>query len=426
MSAPQGTDLQIGWGFEKQDNVWTAINNFFRAKSATGLTAKRTYDYVANMDPSNQKLGGVPVKAEIAPKFDFNPDVDSIVKILAHFCRKYAITDLTGAYRWAMSPWVKGDADPASYIDSLAFEATDGDGYPVLSSGNRLSEIALTIAANKLQAMQLSFMGCFESFTDDATGSGATYTGKPIVRGNWGAAAGPLKIKCTAVAGGGFDGTVKCTTATYAGSTTIPIKFDIWYRVILDDASRLGVNRYNDLWFCFPSSGATALAVNDEFTFANARTLATASFSAKNPLQAAGVDLSVGGVLYPVHNCGVKLMAPKQGNFTNGSFYSQTTQRNGPYAIEITIDRDREDRTFLQKLISGANVAAYVEMFGDPIGATAFDERWKINVPAMQVTDDNRDVSTANTLPEKITLMGLRSGTTNIFDMTVDCGVATI
>jgi hypothetical protein len=64
-------------------------------------------------------------------------------------------------------------------------------------------------------------------------------------------------------------------------------------------------------------------------------------------------------------------------------------------------------------------------MYGDAI-TSAYDELWQIDVPAVQVTDTQQDVSNEQTLPEKITLEGFRSSSTSLFTHTVVCSVHTV
>lgn len=424
MPAPHGTDSQLGWAFEKADNVFVGDETkFIRAPKFSGYVAKRGYEKTQNMDSSGQELKGYPLGATLMPKIEFDPDVNTISPLLAHLSGKApTISNPTaGVYQWLLTPKEYGDSAPATWQDSIFFVAHDGDGNPVLVSGARATEWAVKIAERKILSNSFSFIGCFDSYQSKATvvSPAATYTGHPILRGHRAAsAAGTLKVKATAAAGGGFDGTVKFTLAAYAGSTTIQILFDTWYRVALDTGVRAGVSRFEDLWFYFPSSGGTLLAANDEWSFSETRAVATASYSALDPLNAGGALFTVDGVEKYSHNIDLKVTRPLKGSPTVGSKYFRTAQKNGPFAVSVSIDRDREDRDFLVKLIRGTSIAVVVDLYGNQIGSTIYDERIKVNIPAMQVTDDQRDVATPNALPEKIELVGFRSGTGDIYDMT--------
>jgi hypothetical protein len=85
----------------------------------------------------------------------------------------------------------------------------------------------------------------------------------------------------------------------------------------------------------------------------------------------------------------------------------------------VSLNRDRDDRDFLTKLIRGTSAAVVIDCYGNPIASTGYDERLKINLPNAQVSDAQRDVNTPNTLQEKIDLMPFRSGSTDIFDLTI-------
>lgn len=439
MAAPTGSEFQIGWGFGTRvttngESVWRPpVANFLRVKSAAGLVAKRTLNAPENMEPSNQQLRGTQSQAMIAPKLSLNPDVNSIPKLLVHFAGKDAtITTPSGgttSRQWVIAPYERGDTAPASFVDDLFFEADDGDDAPLLVVGARMQDLGIKIDNGKFQTLDVGFLACRDTYVADAAvlvgpGAGA-YSGKPVIIGHY-AQPGtwPLKLKVTAVASGGFDGTVKFTTATYAGLTTTQIKFNVPFRVVLDTGARVGVNRSEDLWCTIPSATGT-LTLNDEWSFAATRTAATASYSTRDPLEAAGLTFTVGGVEYYVRSAEVKITRPRKANFVAGSKYALTIQKNGKWSATITLDRDREDREFLKKLIDASSFAISVKMYGNPIEGV-IDELWQIDFANCQVSDDQRDVTTENTLPEKIEIVAHRSGSTDIFTSTVICTVTAL
>ena len=431
MAANSGSESQFGWGYGIRASSFGEairqgpVTNFFRFKSMSGVFAKRGYAQVENMDPSNQKLKQTPVKAEIMPKFAMQPDVNSLQRLISHFCDKEPTISTpsggTSSRQWVNTPREYGDAANATYISRLFGEASDGDGYPVLIDNMALQELSLKIEANKIVDATLAFMACRDTFTSDATqlvlGVGA-YTRKPIIRGHWAQAnvASTLKVKVTAVAGGGFDGTVKWTTAAYAGTTTRQIVFDTWYKLQLDDGLRLGVGPFEDVEFCFPS-GAGTLTANDEWSFTSARTLATPSYSTLDPLIAAGLELTVASATQYVRSAEIKLFRGLSVYFPAGSKYGLAVQKAGDYGATISFDRDRDDRDYLKRIISGEAFAVVAKLYGNRIEAN-IDEFLQISLPNMQVTDDQRDVTTANTLPEKIEASAHRSGSTDIFTVT--------
>jgi hypothetical protein len=431
MAANSGSEAQFGWDYGiRLDDFGQSIRQgpvtkFFRFKSMSGAFPKRSYAAIENMDPSNQKLKQTPVKAEIMPKFQMQPDVNSIQRLIAHFCDKEpAITTPSGgtnSRQWVNVPREYGDSANSTHISRLFGEWSDGDGFPALVDNMALQEIALKIEANKIVDATLAFLGCRDTYTSDATelllGAGA-YSRKPIIRGHWSESlvANTLKVKVTAGAGGGFDGTVKWTTGAYAGSTTTPIVFDKWYHLTLDDASRLGISYFEDVEFCFPS-GTGTLTTNDEWSFTSARTLATPSYSTLDPLISAGLDLTIAGSSAFVRSAEIKLFRGLKVNFVDGMKYGLSVQKNGEYGATISIDRDRDNRDFLKRIISGEAFAVTAKLYGNRIEST-IDEFLQISLPNCQVTDNQRDISTPNTLPEKIEAAAHRSGPTDIFTVT--------
>lgn len=431
MAANSGSEAQFGWDYGIRASDFGEsirqgpVTKFFRFKSMSGVVPKRSYAQVENMDPSNQKLKQTPVKAEIAPKFQLQPDVNSIQRLIAHFCdTEPTITTPSGgttARQWVSNPREYGDAANTTYISRLFGEASDGDGFPVLVDNLALQEIALKIEANKIVDATLSFLGCRDTYTSDATqvllGAGA-YSRKPIIRGHWDQSlvASTLKVRVTAAAGSGNNGTVKWSTAAFAGSTTQVIQFDKWYKITLDDGTRIGVSRFEDLEFCFPS-GTGTLTVNDEWSFTSSRTLATSSYSTLDPLIAAGLELTVAGSTEYVKSAEIKLFRGLSVNYIAGSKYGLSVQDAGSYGASISFDRDRDNRDYLKRIISGEAFAVVAKLYGNRI-ETTIDEFLQISLPNMQVTDNPRDVTTPNTLPEKIEAMAHRSGSTDIFTIT--------
>jgi hypothetical protein len=429
MPAPSGTDSQLGYAFEQAENIWVPpVNKFLRVKGYSGFVAKRGYERVSNMDSSGQTLKGIPLSALINPKIDVEPDVDAISPLLAHLCGKApSISTLnTTAKQWLLTPREFSESAPATWQDSIFCEASDGDGKPVLVSGVRLTDFDMKIQNGKIVTCSLSFLGCFDTYESDLaeeTTPGA-YTGVPIIRGHRGSTfTGEMKVKVSAAAGSGYVGKVKFThDVTAYGSTEVTIaEFDKWYRCAMSsDGSRMGVSRAEDLWICFPSTDpATVLTVNDEWSWTATRTLPTASYSTLDPLTAAGVSITIDGTEKYFHDADLKISAPKKTNLAIGSKYAVGVQKNGPVTAMVSLNRDRDDRDFLTKLIRGTSAAVVIDCYGNPIGSTGYDERLKFNMPNSQVSDAQRDVNTPNTLQEKIDLMPFRSGSTDIFDLTI-------
>jgi hypothetical protein len=577
MAAPQGTDTQVGARFALRHFVPGVIMNIFRrVKSVSGFVAKRPRERTANMDQSGQTVGGINARADIQPKFDYEPDVDSIIPFRAHHNGKYEITgplgttDGTGtittdgtdeivgdgtafttelvvgdyifitgetarritvitddenatldsaadttddtltfsyasaaAYQWDFAPKEFGDDEPAAFIGAMDFEITDGDGYPIFLHEAAQQDLEIKIADGKITSITESWFACRDSYMSEAevVKTASTYTGSPSIYGHLGAAAKaamPLRMKVTAGAGSGHDlqakfalalaslGTVTTngTTAvvgvgttftnyqvgdsiyitgetprtisvitdnthitlnaaaatTAAGvayeaarfsGTAIDVLFDVPFKARLGSGARVGISRYEEVWVIFPAGFGTASA-NDEYSFTTPRPLATASYSPRNVLHAAGFEVTIDGVPFGgvpgrpgFHGCTIKLTRPRKQNFTSGSKYSEGNQRNGRIMATISFDRDREDRAMLEKLISAASVAITVSMYGDPFGDTGLDEFWGFTFANCEVGDDQRDVATENTLPEKIDLTAVRGvGGTPIYTERVLCGLS--
>lgn len=433
MPAPSGSESQLGYSFATGvdsygQDIWTnPVTKFTRIKNAAGFIADQTLERVENMDPSNQTLQGVPTKRLISPKFSHNPDANTVMPLLSHYLSKNpTISTPSGgasSRQWIMTPFEYGDAANATYVDSLVMELSDNDGFPVLVHGARAQDLGIKIDSGKLQSVDWGFLACSDSYTSAATqvtlGAGA-YSGKPLVRGHWNQAysAATLGVRVTAIAGGGFNGTVKWTRdGSYAGTTATPIVFGQWYRLVLNDGTRMGASRENDLWFCFPTATGTLTAL-DEWSFTSARTLATASYSTLTPLQAAAVEITVGGSVVYVNSAELKFSRPRKHNEVVGLIHPLTVQKNGDWMASLSIDRDRNDRDFLKKLISAESFAVAVKMYGNIIEGS-IEQLWQIDLPNCQVSKRQGDITTKNTLQEKVDIIAFRSGSTDLFTHTL-------
>src|SRR5688572_22124440 len=190
MTAPSGSELQLRWGFEIREGVYdpALLENHMRAMSVTGLAPKRTSTASKNMDPSRMTLRGQQTKAEVAPKIANESCADDLPRLFAHFCNTDPVITPVGDYfDWVSEPHMPGDTAPVRYINSIAWEGNDGDGYPVLALGNRLTDIGVKITANQFNGFSFDFLGTFDTYTADADPlvGPATYTGTPIMRGHW-------------------------------------------------------------------------------------------------------------------------------------------------------------------------------------------------------------------------------------------------
>lgn len=430
MTAPAGSEAQFGYRFASAltsfgESIWQGpVNKFLRFISMEGMNADYQFTPVDNMDPSNQTLTGDATQGAVTPKLSLNPDVNSISPILAHHCGKDPVittpAGATNARQWVLTPWEYGDAAPASHIDSLILEHYDGQECGLVE-GARLQDLTIKGAQGKNIIVDLGFVACSDTYESDATQLAVgTYTGKPILLGQRAASlAGlPLKVKVTAAAAGGNDGTVKITVGAYAGATTIPIFFNKRIRVQLDDGSYGGVNREQDLWILFPStSPATTLALDDEWSFSDTRTPATPSYSALSVLKGTGVAITVGGVEYLFQDFALKISLPRKANYVLGRMFPIGVDKDGKWSLSIDLNRHRSDTDFVQRLRRMQSFTARVEMFGAPIEANIF-AKWQVDVNG-KVSSIQRGVTNPNTQQEKLVIMGERSGSTDIVTHTV-------
>jgi len=437
MSAPIGSEAQFGYKFSTRltsfgEDIWQGpVNKFNRFISLDGMNAQYTFEPVGNMDPSGQSLGGDITQGAVNPKLTFNPDVNSIVPFVAHQCGKDpTITTPAGgtdSRQFVMVPFEYGDSTPAAFMDSMILEGYDGQECGLVE-GARLQDLGVKLDQGKNVVAELGFVACSDTYESDATQLAiGTYTGKPILLGHRSAsiAGQTLKCKITVVAGGGYDGTIKFTVASYAGSTTIPFNFDKRQRVVLDTGVSGGVSRDQDLWFCIPStSPASAVAVNDEWSFIDSRTPATASFSTRSRLKSGGIEITVGGTEYFFHSGEVKITRPRKANFVMGRMHAISVQKAGKWAVSLSLDRDRDDTDFVKRLRRAQTFSAVVKMYGLPIEGSIL-ELWQIAING-KVSNVQRGVANENTLQEKIEIMAERSGSTDIVTHTVVCSLTSL
>jgi hypothetical protein len=434
MTAPSGSELQFLWGFENADGQWdpSLLENTMAVKSVSGMMGQITYERVANMHRSRQMMKGKKSRVAFNLKIESEaPTVDELPRLFAHFMGKDpVITNLgVGAEQWVNQPYEAGDAANSRWLNSIFGEAHDGDGYPVLVSGIRVSEIGMKASAGKFSNLSISAFGCRDTFTSDGTadaGNAGTYTGMPIIRGHWDQTKiDTLEVTVSAAAAGGFDGTIEVTTgATAYGAVDTDIEFGKWYPLVMSsDGTRLGISATDELEICFPVATGT-LAANDIYTFNYLRTAATPSYSTKDPLHSAGARFYVDGTEYDFSDFEIKLVNPRAPYFSRG-LYASTVHPAGRVAATISLNRMRDDRDFLLKAIADGSFAAQIKFYGNNI-VGAYDELCQLDFSNCQVTGVDRNTATENVLPEKIDIMAFRSGATDIFQSTVVCGVSAI
>ena len=430
MGGPSGSDYQIGWAFERANNLPPAvINNFFYSKGVTGFHPKPIRARAENLLPDGDTPQSEIVRFESQLKIPSQPDVDSIAKRRAWHNRYYSIANPTaGVYDWSYRPKRKADT-PATYVETAAMEITDGDGYPILLTGARPDELEIKIEDGKIVEINESIKACIHSYMSTATVAlAATYTGKPVVVGNLGKnTATPVKVKVYAIADANADAYVKFTygAAAYSGSN-IPIKFDKYTQIVDGSGVFSGVDNKNSQYIMFPS-GAGALAVNDEFTFTTPRVLTSPSFSTRKPLSATAFTITLDGVLYGgapntpgFRNATVKIILPTKFN-TGGSMWPISVDRDGDPLLTLKVSRDRDDRVLLEKCLRNERFPLILNMWGNPIGSTGLIENWRFTCANMEIPDLIRDVNTKNRLPEDADF----ASTGQPYDEFLRCTVAT-
>lgn len=136
-------------------------------------------------------------------------------------------------FPWSFHPRLPTETAPATFVDSMDYEITDGDGYPVMDYEAQQQDLEIKISDGKIQEISETWMACYDTYASDATlvKAVSAYSAKPAIYGHFSTANAlllPLRIKITSVAGTGFDGKFKAafdrpTTGTVetAGTTAL-------------------------------------------------------------------------------------------------------------------------------------------------------------------------------------------------------------
>src|ERR1043165_7289984 len=117
-------------------------------------------------------------------------------------------------FPYLMVPRPRNASFAGAYVDSMWYEASDGDGYPVCVYEVQQQDLEFKVAAGKIADVSESWMGCLDTYASDAkvTKSAATYTERPFLFGHFtdtNAAALPLNAPTTTAAASGFTGKLK-------------------------------------------------------------------------------------------------------------------------------------------------------------------------------------------------------------------------
>lgn len=117
-------------------------------------------------------------------------------------------------FLWSYHPKTPTEAAPATYVESMDFEVSNGDGYPVVVYEAQQQDCEIKIANGKIQEMSENWMACYDTFLSDATvvRQVSTYSATPAPFGHLStanAALLPFNVRVTSAAGGGADGQIK-------------------------------------------------------------------------------------------------------------------------------------------------------------------------------------------------------------------------
>jgi len=306
---------------------------------------------------------------------------------------------------WSIRDLQTGDS-LAQTIDTLSVEGDRDDGVAQLNLGVVLTGREIKIEKNKV--VEVSFEGMSQHYTHaddpDMTTTGGTHTGDLYIRGNQAPSlADDLYIKCTTL--GALDGTAKVklkrtTAATYDGAE-YAITANVWYDFIIeDDVTQASGDPLEPMQFMLSDGGT--LSANDEWHIVETRTKYAATYSTRNLLSGAGVDIYVDGETTPriIESCTIKTTVEKPERRGVGSKYPEGFVEGNPEVHEITLARKYTDRDFYNWLQTAEDIVVDVQMYGDPIGRGDYRELWRLVFNAVQVEDGGADASTPGPLPE--------------------------
>lgn len=435
MSAPQGTDIQFGYGFELAENrpAATPIDRFMRVASAQGISPAPVFARSRNMDPSRQRTRGRVVGWDWMPRFSVDPIADdALILALNHngFWTDPS-TELVAseAYRWVTRPLLNTDTQP-SYVDTLATEFDVNDGKPIFASGSRITERVLRIQGRAIQQLDVMIPGTHFTFESDVVelAVNAAWTGRVLVRGlRRSGLTGDIHFKATKAGGSGVAEIKMFREGETPGATVYVVTYGEWLEVFDELDARAGVSRFDKLEIMFldASGGGSLITLNDEWEIKATRTAASATYSTRNPLMHAGATITLDGVEYEMDSLTLTLRRARVPRNPIGSMTSTTQQENDVYEAILEYQRQADDRNIIEKLLTAVAISATIEMWGDQLSGV-YDEKWKITLPNMDVSQLTRDVANAGFLPESASLEAFRSGSTSIWTEEFDVSFGTL
>lgn len=427
----EGKYVQLGFGVEPIAGTGATVWQYARIKNLK-MKPERPLTFSKNNTSRGAQLKGRNLSVHIPIAFSFDPDVDTLTRLNAHF-RGYAgvPADNTGSYTWTIRDFIKGTDTMSTSYDTLAIEGDRDDGFAQIVYGAVLDSRKIKIADKQL--VDVAFAGVGQHYTDHGpdvvSADGGTYTGHCMIRGTRVSEASTtvttLKYKCTTL--GALDGTAKVKWTKGAvdyGATEHAVVSGIWYPLLVADDTNASGDPLEPMEFCFLSGGT--LSLNDERTFAFARTKGTASYSTRNPLTAVAMSCKIAGTSYVVESAEIDTTRPYLEHRGGGSRYPYRFLHNGLDDWKITLTRKYTDRVLWDLLKAGTAATFDVDVLGDQWGATAFYDRWRLYFPQIQVAEAGSDPDKPGALDEKIIVEPSWDGTNPVCTETMVNSLATL
>lgn len=427
-----GSLSQLGWGFESALGLKSATPYFMQVNNFSHRPG-RPLTRTDNMHPRGMLLRSRNLQADVPWSFEGKLSVDDIVRWRLHQQGFATISNLTGAYSWALRDKLAADV-LANYIETVWFEADQDDEYAHLVLTGAATETSIKVEMNKEVSVKVSGLGLRDTHLSDATvtpGVGETYTGKMLARGHRSdpSSTDTISVKVTtagALNGAGAKVKIKRGAGAY-GTTDYFVTAGVWFDAIIDDNStHASGDPLDPLQFVLTGLTSDTVALNTEWVFSAKRTKAAASYPTKNPLTALGALIKVAGTTYPVDSCEIKHVTPKKVKFGTGSKWGYRILRNGDRQWTVSLQRDYTDRALYELLCRGVSATFDCDMYGDFIGATTHRERWRMYMPAVKIAEAGPDSVKAGQLSEKVELVAEFDGTNPDCSETVVCGISTL
>jgi len=222
---PLGSASQWAWGFEVSRGVPNLSTLYGLLVASEAFAPKIGSEATKNIAPIDHILRNQRVKGDVGGNLDRQPDVDSIVRMRAHYQGWTDITTLvSGAYSWECRPENVGvDTPLGDYIATLYARRYTDDDYEERIDCGKIGKTILKIERNKIiDLSQQILFGTTTHFDEPSEiAVNVAYTGQLVFRG-WSDETDTRKVrlKATVVTTGALDGTTK-VEGTLAGTGTI-------------------------------------------------------------------------------------------------------------------------------------------------------------------------------------------------------------